>query len=297
MRPIALRVLCTSVGVAAGCGGGDDGGGATPPLTVATVTISPPEPDTLFGIGETVALAAVARTGSGDPVLGTAITFASQNPGIASVTGAGVVQAVAAGATTVTASAGSVTSAPVPIRVRQKFTALTLDVPSTTVAVGSTLRFTASPRDAAGTEIAGLPAPTFASSELSVAVVGVATGLLVALTEGQTTITASLTSPVDGTLDSARQISVTAPPAGSASIRTAGGNVYDPPSVTIPAGGTVAFTLGSAHNAVFENTAIAALDFGATGSRSFATPGTYPFRCQAHSSNFTSGMTGTVVVQ
>jgi plastocyanin len=296
MRPITLYVLCTAIGAAAGCGGGGDDDGGTAPPTVATVTVSPPEPDTLFGIGETVALAAVARTAAGDPVSGTAISFASQNEGIASVTGAGLVQAVAAGATTVTASAGAVTSAPVPIRVRQKFTALTLEAPSATVIVGGTLQFTASARDAAGAAIDGLPAPTFASSEPSVAVVGVATGRLTALTEGQTTITASLTSPVDGTLSSARQITITAPPA-TASVATGPGNVYNPPSVTIAPGGTVTFTLGAAHNAVFEGTGIGGLDFGATGSRSFSTPGTYRFRCQAHSNSFTSGMTGSVVVQ
>jgi plastocyanin len=227
-------------------------------------------------------------------VPGTAISFASQDQTVATVSGAGVVSAVAAGATTVTASAGAVTSAPVPVRVRQKLTTLNLDAPSATVPVGGTLQFAASPRDAAGAAIAGLPAPTFASSDRSVAVVGVATGLLAALAEGQATITASLDSPVDGVVESTRQVTVV--PVVT-SIATGPGNAYNPPTVTVGTGVAVTFTLGAAHNVLFENTAIAGLDFGATGSRSFSTPGTYRFRCQAHSSSFTAGMTGTVVVQ
>ena len=296
MRPITLCVLGTSVGIVVGCGGGGDGG-PTPPRTVATVTLSPAVPDTLFGIGQTVALTAAASDASGVPVSGTTFTYSSQNQAVASISTTGIVSAVGPGATAVTASAGTVTSAPVPIRVRQKFTALALNVASTTVTVGNTLQFAAEPRDATGTAIAGLPAPSFTSSAPAVASIDGSTGLLSALAAGQTTVTASLTSPADGTLSATRDVTVAASPPPTTTIATGPGNVYNPPSVTIAPGGTVSFTLGQPHNVLFENATIADLDFGATGTRTFATAGTYRFRCQAHSTNFTSGMTGSVVVQ
>ena len=297
MRPITLCVLGTTVGMVVGCGGGGDGGGPTPPRTVATVTLSPAVPDTLFGIGQTVALTAAAADASGAPLAGTTFTYSSQNQAVATISSTGIVSAVGPGATAVTASAGTVTSAPVPIRVRQKFTALTLNAPSTTVTVGNTLQFVAEPRDATGTVIAGLPAPSFTSSAPAVASIDAGTGLLSALAEGQTTVTASLTSPVDGALGSARQVTVVAAPPPTTTIATGPGNAYNPPSVTIAPGSAVSFTLGAPHNVLFENATIADLDFGATGTRTFATAGTYRFRCQAHSASFTSGMIGSVVVQ
>ena len=300
MRPLTLYVLGTSVGIVAGCGGGGGGGGGggtAPPRTVATVTLSPALPDTLFGIGQTVALTAAARDASGAPVAGTTFSYASQNQAVAAISSAGIVSAVGPGATGVTASAGTVTSAPVPIRVRQKFTALVLSVPSATVTIGNTLQFAAEPRDPTGTAIAGLPAPTFTSSAPTVASIDGGTGLLTALGAGQTTVTASLTSPADGTLSATRDVTVTTTPPPTTSITTGPGNAYNPPSVTIAAGNAVSFALGQPHNVLFENATIADLDFGATGTRTFTAAGTYRFRCQAHSASFTSGMIGTVVVQ
>ena len=299
MRPVSFCVLGLSVGVVVGCGGGggDGGGTVTPPRTVATVTVSPAAPDTLFGLGQTIPLTATASDAAGAPISGTTFTYASQDQAVATVSSAGVVRAVGAGATAVTASAGSVTSAAVPIRVRQKFTALALTPATTTATVGGAIEFAATPRDAAGTAIAGLPAPSFLSSAPTVATIDAGTGVLSAIAEGQTTVTASLTSPVDGTLTETRNVTVSAAPVATTTIATGPGNAYNPPTVTISAGSAVTFTLGGSHNAEFESSDIPDLGFGASATRTFATPGTYRFRCEAHSSNFESGMRGTVVVQ
>lgn len=68
-------------------------------------------------------------------------------------------------------------------------------------------------------------------------------------------------------------------------------------NLTVPAGATVTFNLTSLHDANFENDAIEDFAFGGSGTRTFNTPGTYRYRCSAHSTNFTSGMVGTITVQ
>jgi len=284
-------MLCVA---AVACGGGD---GGTPPPTVASVAISPAEPDTLFSIGQQLTLAATAVDAAGNPVPGAMVGFTSANDGIATVTNAGVVTAVGAGATTVSATAQAVNSTPVPIRVRQKLDNVALTAPSTSVAVGATLQVSAAPRDARGNAIAGLPAPSFATSDASRASVDAATGIVTGVAEGQATITATVVSPVDGPKSGAQLVTVTGggPPL-TATVRTGPGNEFNPASVTIKVGGTVTWELPAAHNADFEDATIADIGFGASEGRTFAAAGTFRFRCDAHSANFTSGMVGTVTV-
>jgi plastocyanin len=75
-------------------------------------------------------------------------------------------------------------------------------------------------------------------------------------------------------------------------------------SVTIPAGGTVRFEYGTGfgHTVTPENPSGSWVehDLGTAAdnfSVTFATPGTYRFRCRPHSSNFTTGMVGVITVQ
>ena len=87
-------------------------------------------------------------------------------------------------------------------------------------------------------------------------------------------------------------------------VQATGDFTFSPQTVTIPAGGTVRFewTGGGAHTVTPENPsgswaerslASAADNFSVT----FNTPGTYRYRCRPHSSDFTTGMVGVVVVQ
>ena len=78
---------------------------------------------------------------------------------------------------------------------------------------------------------------------------------------------------------------------------TDGTTTFANANLTIPVGGTVTFDLSPSHNADFESAMIADLTFGASGTRTFTTAGTYRYRCTAHSTNFTAGMVGTIVVQ
>lgn len=93
----------------------------------------------------------------------------------------------------------------------------------------------------------------------------------------------------DGTTDPPRAVE----------LRTsATANVFDPPTLTITRGTPVSITLGATHNLDFEDPSIADLPtFGATGTRTFTTPGTYRYRCPEHSVDYGNGMIGTIVVQ
>jgi hypothetical protein len=71
-------------------------------VPVATVTVSPAAAS--VQVGQTVQLTATPRDASGNPLSGRTITWASSAPGVATVSGAGVVTGVAAGAATITAT-------------------------------------------------------------------------------------------------------------------------------------------------------------------------------------------------
>lgn len=84
---------------------------------------------------------------------------------------------------------------------------------------------------------------------------------------------------------------------------TTGAASFSPATVTIPVGGTVRFQYGSGvgHTVTPEtpsgswterNLGSASDNFEVT----FNTPGTYHYRCLPHSTNFTSGMVGVVIV-
>jgi plastocyanin len=198
---------------------------------------------------------------------------------------------------TVTATAQAVSSTPVQIRVRQKLDNVAVTSPSASVLVGATLQMTASPHDARGNVVPNLPPATFESSDATRASVDPASGLVTGVAAGEATITATVTSPDDGARSGSRLVTVTsdAPPL-TATVRTGSGNTFTPAAVRIKVGGTVTWELPAAHNADFEDESIADLGFGASESRTFATTGTFRFRCDAHSADFTSGMVGTVTV-
>lgn len=97
--------------------------------------------------------------------------------------------------------------------------------------------------------------------------------------------------------------SVQAAPAAAATVST-GAASFSPSTVTISAGGTVRFEYGSGanHTVTPENPAGSWVErnLGSTAdnfSVTFTTPGTYRYRCRPHSTNFTSGMVGVIVVQ
>lgn len=77
-------------------------------------------------------------------------------------------------------------------------------------------------------------------------------------------------------------------------------NNFNPARIVISAGTTVTWTWagGNAHDIVFDDgQAPATLMTNGTHTRSFATAGTFRYRCNPHSTNFTNGMIGEITVQ
>jgi uncharacterized protein YjdB len=157
------------------------------PATVATVAVSPAAAS--LAVGQTVQLVATPQDADGNPLSGRVVTWASTNPGVATVNGAGLVTAVAAGAATVTvacegqSNAVAITVTMVPVA------SVAVSPPSANLTVGQTTQLTATPKDANGNPLSGRTV-TWSTSNAAVAAVS-GTGLVTGAVAGTATITAS----------------------------------------------------------------------------------------------------------
>jgi len=156
-------------------------------VPVASVAVSP----TTAGltVGQTAQVTATPKDANGTPLSGRAVTWATSNATVATVSGSGVVTGVAAGSATITAtsegqsgtSAVTVTNAPV--------ASVTVSPTAATVTVAATTQLTATPKDANGTALSGRVV-TWATSNAAVATVS-ASGLVTGVAVGSATITAT----------------------------------------------------------------------------------------------------------
>lgn len=120
--------------------------------TVSTVTVTPTTA-TLESIGETVQLTAAVKDAYGNAVEGTTANWTSSTPGIAAVSGTGLVTAVANGTTQIIATAGTKTDT-VNITVSQKAASVTLTPESADLTlIGDTATFKAAATDARANDI------------------------------------------------------------------------------------------------------------------------------------------------
>jgi hypothetical protein len=200
MRLVPGVVACV---VLLGCGG--DGASTKPPDTgpiVTTIVVSGP-PGSLQ-VGATFALAAEVRDQSGTAMTGKTPTWTSANASIASVSGAGVVTAVASGTTSISAAVdGKAGSVNVSVISPPVF-AVTITPPATPPIAGQNTQLSAVVTDRDGNTLIGRKV-TWNSSALLVATVDAA-GQLIATSPGTTTLTAT-SDGVSGSL----AVSVTAP--------------------------------------------------------------------------------------
>lgn len=75
------------------------------------------------------------------------------------------------------------------------------------------------------------------------------------------------------------------------------GNTWSPSTLTIQTGDDVKWTWSGFHNVAFEDgTRSGPVTLGGTHQKTFTTAGTFRFRCEQHSTSFTSGMAGTITV-
>lgn len=146
--------------------------------------------DTLTALGDTVHLTATAEDARGNPVAVSPFAWATSDSAVASVSGSGVVRALAAGSATITASAQSVSgSRVVTIEQRSAGVVVTPDT-ATLTALTDTVRLIAEVRDANDQPLRVQPAVTWASSADLVAEVD-GTGLATAIGNGSATMTAT----------------------------------------------------------------------------------------------------------
>lgn len=100
--PLRALLLAGVSLLALSCGG--DGPTGPDPAVVVSVTVTPSS--ATLTEGETLPLSATALNGLGEPAVGATVSWSSSAPGVASVSAAGVVTAVAPGTASVTATAG-----------------------------------------------------------------------------------------------------------------------------------------------------------------------------------------------
>src|SRR5712691_5524578 len=122
-------------------------------VPVASVTVSPAAAS--VQAGQTQQLTATLKDANGNVLTGRTVTWSSNNTTVATVNGTGLVTAKVAGSATITATSegqsgtASITVTPVPVA------SVTVTPASGSVAVGSTLQLTATPRDANGNPLTG----------------------------------------------------------------------------------------------------------------------------------------------
>ncbi|MFN2397790.1 MAG: Ig domain-containing protein [Gemmatimonadaceae bacterium] len=166
----------------AACSGGGDG-----PVPVSRVEVSAPTLNLV--VGQSTQLTAAAKDQSGNTLSGRAFSYTSDAAGIASVSGGGLVTAVAPGQVRIRVTSegkeGSVliTVSPVPVA------SVTVTPQSPTILAGQTVQLQATVKDAAGNT---LTRPvTWSSSDATIASVDVNTGLVTGVAAGAATITAN----------------------------------------------------------------------------------------------------------
>jgi plastocyanin len=160
----------------------------------------------------------------------------------------------------------------------------------TTVAPGSTIQLTATPKNAAGTALTGLTA-SWSSDKTNIATVS-STGLVTGVANGAAVISATI-SGVKGNRNITVQTVTISP---SATVTADASNTFSPQQVDISVGGQVTWNFGPVeHNVTFVNSTGAPSNVGNTAnqsvSRTFATAGSFTYNCTIH-----AGMTGTVIV-
>ena len=165
-------------------------GNAVPVVPVASVDVSPPS--AIVAVGGTVQLSASPKDAGGEPLTGRTVTWTTDAPGVADVSGTGLVTGKAAGGpVTITATSEGVSgTASVTVTSTAEPVASVEVLPATAgVVVGGTVQLTATPKDAGGQPLTGRTI-TWGTNAPLVATVST-TGLVTGVGAGPATITAT----------------------------------------------------------------------------------------------------------
>lgn len=183
--PLRVRTAIALCLAALGCGGGGDG--VTGPAPIATISVDLAQSSIV--IGATTTATATLRDASGNVLSGRAMSWSSNNSGVATVSATGVVTAVSAGTAGITAaSEGRSGTASVTVVV-PPVASVTVSLESSTIGVGRTTQATATTKDAGGNVLVGRSV-TWSSGNTSIATVNT-TGLVTGVATGTANITAT----------------------------------------------------------------------------------------------------------
>ena len=184
-----VTALSVGTSLIAGTSEGRSGSAVLTVSAVPVATVSVSLAATSVTVGGTTQATATARDAANNVLTGRPVAWASSNPAVAMVSGAGLVTSLTVGTATITATSEgrsgtavlAVTAAPV--------ATVTVSLAATSVTVGGTTQATAVTRDAVNTVLTGR-AIAWSSSNTSVATVN-SSGLVTALAVGSATITAT----------------------------------------------------------------------------------------------------------
>ena len=256
----------------------------TVPVSVASVTVTPGS--ATVAVGATQQLTATPLDANGNPLTGRPVTWVSGNAAVATVSGSGLVTAVAAGSVTITATSegkggSSTITVPVPVA------SVTVNPAPASVQLGATVQLTATPLDANGNPLSGR-AITWTTSTAGVASVSTS-GLVTGVSVGSATITATsegksgssavtvnpvpvasvAVSPASATVTIGASVQLTATPLD------ANGNPLSGRTVTWASGNTAVATVstsGLVNGVAGGSTAITATSEGKTGNSAVTVP-------------------------
>jgi uncharacterized protein YjdB len=196
---LATGIAVGTAAIRASAGGVTGAALLTVRPVVASVTVSPGAAQ-IPALGGTVAFSAVARDAGGNVIPGVVFAWSSASPAVASVDPVtGVATGVAAGSTTVTATADGVGGSASLSVVAGGGVASVRVTPTGEVEtpIGGTVQFSAQALDAAGNVIPGVTF-VWSSTNPGVATVDPVTGLATALANGATFIRATAPGGVTG---------------------------------------------------------------------------------------------------
>ncbi len=172
-------------------------------VPVATVTVSPASAS--MSVGQAAQLVGTAKDAAGNILSGRAITWASSNSSVATVSNGGLVTGVVAGSATITAASEGKTGTAAISVANVPVATVSVSPATASLAPGATQQLSATPQDANGNPLSGRPV-TWISNNSAVAQVS-GTGLVTAVAAGSATVTATSEGKSGGAT-----ITVTAPP-------------------------------------------------------------------------------------
>src|SRR5437016_2268339 len=175
-------------------------------VPVASVTVSPASAS--VPAGQTAQLTATPKDVNGKPLSGRAVTWASSNTSVATVSSSGLVTGKVAGSATITATSEGQSGTSAITVVHVPVASVTVSPSSASVPAGSALQLTATPKDAAGNPLSGRTS-AWSRSDTAGGTVR-SSGLVSGVVAGSATITA-MSEGQSGTA----AITVTPPSAGA----------------------------------------------------------------------------------